>query len=364
MSNDVVKALNEANRKVRASTRGLSQLVPSSGPSAGPVPITPSGLGDIFAALLTQLKTTTTTLALAFKPPLSPDAIKPYADRLEDQVARSVSCVLALAGAAPPNAGSSALVETWKSGVMDIGEAVEAFLAVMEDAARTGAVDKEGEQSPYLAHTGLVHAAIDRLASNFPRTEGEAVGRVWESQKGTMTDAWDEFKEMLEDDDEEEEEDFGDDLDDEWGILEAPMAKLSVGERKRAEAAKPVLKLHQILHATIPRFLPPLVLSPEESYADLLSAGQVHVGALDDAVSSFHPVQDSREINKEVDKLNIEGRALATAFASRLARAGREHKTYAVAFQFVTRWEAKLAEEVAKWEENRVSLTELGDALA
>lgn len=228
-------ALQEAKRKVGASTRGLAQLVPSSGPSAGPVPATPAGLADILAALLAQLKMTTTTLALAFKPPLSPAAIQPYADKLEDQVARAVSCVLALAGAAPPNAGSSALVDVWRKGVTGIGETTEGFLAVLEEGTKQGAVVKEGQQSPYLAHTGLVHTMIDRLAANLPRDEGAAVCSVWEGQKGTVLDAWDEFKELLEDD-EEDEDDFGDDLDDEWGILEAPMGKLSAGERKRAEA--------------------------------------------------------------------------------------------------------------------------------
>jgi hypothetical protein len=227
----LIAALKEAKRKVGASTRGLAQLVPSTS-SSGVVPVPPAGLADIFAALLSQLKTTTTTLALAFKPPLSPAAIKPYAERLEDEVARAVSCVLALAGA--PGVGSSALLDAWRAGVTGIGEAVEAFLAVLEEAARTGNVGTEGEQNPYLAHTGLVHAAIERLAAGLPRTEGEAVGRVWEGQKGTMRDAWDEFKEMLEDEGEEE-EDFGD-LDDEFGILEAPMGSLSPSERRRAEA--------------------------------------------------------------------------------------------------------------------------------
>ncbi|CAK9782531.1 hypothetical protein CC85DRAFT_37835 [Cutaneotrichosporon oleaginosum] len=371
MSNDAVQTLTEARRKVGASTRGLGRLVPPSGPSvaAGPVPMTPDGLADILAALLTQLKTTTTTLALAFKPPLSPAAIKPYADKLEDQVARAVSCVLALAGAAPPNAGRSALVDAWRGGVTGIGEAAEAFLAVLEDAAKSGSVKREGretDQSPYLAHTGLVHAAIDRFATSLPRTEGEAVAKAWEGQKGTMRDAWDEFKELLEDDSEEDDADFDGDvgLDDEFGILEASMGKLSPSERKRAEAAKSVLGLHQVLHASLPRFLPLLVLSPEESYSDLVAAGGALVSALDDAVASLHPGQDSGEINAEVEALNARGRALASAFATRLERAGGEPQTRAVAESFVSRWEAKLVQEVAKWEETRVSLADLGDALA
>lgn len=232
-------ALYEAKRKVGASVRGLEKLVPkapSSSSSSGPVPVPPAGLADILASLLSQLRTTTTTLAVAFKPPLTATAVRPWADKLEDQVARLVSCVLAVAGAAGPGAGPSALVDEWREGVSAVGEQAEAFLAVLETAAREGGVEvREGEQSPYLAHTGMVWAAVDALANNLPRDEVGAVGKKWEGQKSTVKDAWDEFKEMLEDDGDED-DGFGDELDDEWGILEAPIGTLDKAERKRAEA--------------------------------------------------------------------------------------------------------------------------------
>lgn len=374
----------------------------SSSATSGPVAVPPAGLADIFASLLVQVRTTTTTLAVAFKPPLTPAAVAPWTTKLEDQVARLISCVLAVAGAAPPNAGPSALVDEWREGVTAIGEQAEGFLAVLEAAAKDGGVEvKEGEQSPYLAHTGLVWAAVDALANNLPRDEGAAVGKKWESQKGTVKDAWDEFKDLLDADEGiEEDDEFGDDLDDEWGVLEAPMGKLDQVERKRAEAvsqagsgsgeqvacspdgghpesswsasnvadtqAKSVLALHQILHATLPRFLPLLALPREESYADLLAAGEALVAGLDDAVASLHPGQDSGEVNAEVEALNGLGRELASCFARRLARAGEEDKDEGkrtVASTFVQRWEARLAEERGRWEETRVSLSDLGDAL-
>lgn len=104
------------------------------------------------------------------------------------------------------------------------------------------------------------------------------------------------------------------------------------------------------------------MLSPEESYADLVGAGDALVAGLDDTVASLHPGQDAGEVNDEVNALNGKGRALAAAFATRLKRAVGEEKR-AVAESFVSRWEAKLAEEVGKWEETRVSLADLGDAL-
>lgn len=133
--------------------------------------------------------------------------------------------------------------------------------------------------------------------------------------------------------------------------------------------AKPLLALHQILHATLPRFLPVLPLSPEESYSDLLSAGSAVVAGLDDAVASLHPGQDAGEVNAEVEALNGLARGLATCFAQRLARAGageegeEEAKKRTVAATFVGRWESKLDEERTRWEEVRVSLTDLADAL-
>lgn len=130
-----------------------------------------------------------------------------------------------------------------------------------------------------------------------------------------------------------------------------------------------MLALHQILHASLPRFLPLLALSPEESYSDLLSAGESLVSGLDNAVASLHPGQDAGEINTEIEALNGLGRSLVAVFGQRLERAGEgkgeaeEAKKREMAKTFVQRWVGKLEEETRRWEEVRVSLADLGDAL-
>lgn len=129
--------------------------------------------------------------------------------------------------------------------------------------------------------------------------------------------------------------------------------------------ARSLFGLHQILHATVPRYLKLLSLSPEESYTTLLSAGDDLVAALDTAVSAMYPSQDVAEINGAVDELNSKGRALAAVFRERLQRAAKEEdaKEREVANNFVQRWEVKLADEAKLWEEKRFGVGSLADAL-
>jgi len=134
----------------------------------------------------------------------------------------------------------SVLVDEWREGAENIGSEIERLLGILKDHQHeTSTVD----ENPYLAHTGLVWAAIDRM-KGLSRTENEAVIKRWEGQKEIVKDAWTEFKDFLEDQegsDDEDEDDFGDggdDEDDEWGVLERGMAggKMSAEEQSRAEA--------------------------------------------------------------------------------------------------------------------------------
>jgi hypothetical protein len=140
----------------------------------------------------------------------------------------------------------SVLVDEWREGAENIGSEIERLLGILKDHQHeTSTVD----ENPYLAHTGLVWAAIDRM-KGLSRTENEAVIKRWEGQKEIVKDAWTEFKEFLEDqegDDDEDEDDFGDegeDEDDEWGVLERGMAggKMSAEEKSRAEAVSYMIR--------------------------------------------------------------------------------------------------------------------------
>lgn len=243
----VPAAIEKSQRALAISLRALETVRPrqASSSSNNVVPTPPPALADMLAALLLQLRNAVTMLALAFKPPLTAAAVAPQLAKVEDHVGRLVSCVLAASGGDPTSksqtTGSSTLVEVWADNVETIGTRVDRLLATLRDDVRSGvaetkaASDEAKGQAPYLAHTGLIWAAIDDFV--VPRSEVEAVAKRWEEQKGTVRDAWSEFKEMLEEDDgEEESDDELEGIEDEWAELENVGGKMSSSERARAEA--------------------------------------------------------------------------------------------------------------------------------
>jgi hypothetical protein len=161
--------------------------------------------------------------------------------KIADEYARMTSCVVGAAF----HGTYSVLVDEWREGVEGIGNEIIKLILVLKEGSRVPESDEKAE-NPYLAHTGMVWAAIDGMR-NLSRSENQAVVKKWEGQKEIVKDAWTEFKEFLEEQDEEGDEEEGDDVDsglgevdedDEWGDLEKAMAggKMSQEERSRAEA--------------------------------------------------------------------------------------------------------------------------------
>jgi hypothetical protein len=120
--------------------------------------------------------------------------------------------------------------------------------------------------------------------------------------------------------------------------------------------------LYQILHTSIPRYLPLLSTSPELPYSSLLDVSARILGSFDTAVSSMYPPQDEMEIEKAMNDLDEQSRALASALRSRLKVVGDEGKLEAC-LKFLDRWEATMQKEKESWRARRLSLTSLGEAL-
>lgn len=232
-------AFASTRQSLSTSIRAL-QTNPASTSTSVP-PLVP-GLPDAFAQLLTTFRHTVTGLSLAFKPPITVPAAIAQLDKLSDQLGRIISCVIA--ASAGEAWDLSSLVEEWRDGVLTIAGEVDKYLDALEEGART---DAGPADNPYLLHTGMVWDSIDKLDKDLSRTEVQAVAKRWEGQKEVVKDAWNEFKEFLEDaggddgDGEGDEAglDFGDD-DDEWGELEKAMAggEMTAEEKARAEAVR------------------------------------------------------------------------------------------------------------------------------
>lgn len=177
------------------------------------------------------------------KPPVTAAAVAPQLTKVEDLVARMVSCCEVAATCNPylreMLQDSTALLEIWIDSVHEICVQVNILLATLRDDARSGdaatkvAKDVAAGQAPYLAQTGLVWAAIDSF--KVLRYELEAVEARWDGQKATVRDAWAEFKEMMEDDGENNDDGFGG-IEEEWAELENVGGKMSSSELARAEA--------------------------------------------------------------------------------------------------------------------------------
>ena len=246
-----IAGISKALALIRQSTALLGPLASSSSASK-PIPPIPDGLRSILGTLLKAIRHSTTSLSLAFKPPITPAAAVQQLEKVSDEYSRCVSCVVGCAA----HGSYSVLVDEWREGIESVGIELGRLIETLRDGAMANTAKNGGQVStddnPYLAHTGMVWDAVDRL-SDLSWTEVEAVQKRIKGQRAIVDDAWAEFKEFLDEqdeqdgdddqDDDEDDDDEGDDGDDddEWGDLEKAMggSKMNKEERARAESVSP-----------------------------------------------------------------------------------------------------------------------------
>ncbi|WVW86945.1 hypothetical protein I302_109001 [Kwoniella bestiolae CBS 10118] len=309
------KALKECQKTILTSLKALSSTPSPSSSSSIPPP-----LGDVVGQLLAQLRQSITALGLSFNPPITIDAAIQQLDKVSEYVGKLISCVLL---ASTPS--TELLAEEWKDGLSRIIEEINKHIQTLET------------QGDYLSSTGIVWESIDNLLSELSKDELGAVKRRWKGHQGTVKDAWMEFKEILESSPEDQDEDG-------WDELDLGGEELTEEEKKRAEAAKPLLALHQILHSTIPKFIDQL---PQDNYRPILKISTDFVDAYDNAVSSMHPEQDESEIEEALSEVEEISRKLAGMISDKS----------------IAKWSERLDTEKKKWEERRMNLSSLKDAI-
>lgn len=126
---------------------------------------------------------------------------------------------------------------------------------------------------------------------------------------------------------------------------------------------KPLFGLHQILHSTIPRYLPLLVLEPEEPYSRLLDASSALTAAFDSAIEAMYPDQDEEEVDSAVSSLGRRSLGLIKTFRDRLDRAIGDEDRRSQCATFLTKWEDRLQKEQGAWSERALSVSSLKHAL-
>ncbi|KAL7425124.1 hypothetical protein Q5752_000812 [Cryptotrichosporon argae] len=349
-----------ANTELIKRLAAASQLVASTSPAAPSPKPTPlvAGLAATFMHLLSQLRHAVTSLSLAFKPPATADAMAQQLVKLVEVWGQLGACVLAASGV---------LGAEWAAGVRAVGDNVVVLLDVMCDGLEHGVKGEKGKEE-YLSRTGMVWDAVDRMKDG-SATEVQAVLLRWDRDRETVKDAWTEFKEMLEDAEDVEDGDNaeagGFDDDDEWAELEAAMgtSKMTRQEQTRAEGAKTLLGLHQVLHPSLSRYVPLLSTSPEITFTPLLDASAALLSAFDNAVSSLYPTQDEAVIDAAFDELAERSRAVLAEVRRRLDAATDGDDRRKACRTFVGQWEARAAGELESWRGRRFDMTELQNSL-
>lgn len=79
----------------------------------------------------------------------------------------------------------------------------------------------------------------------------------------------------------------------------------------------------------------------------------------------MYPKQDIAEINTAIETLNAKASTMVVEFEEKLeqiSNVGYERDPTAV-ISFIKRWKAKFVEENRKWEEKRMGVSELAEAL-
>ncbi|WVO21576.1 uncharacterized protein IAS62_002885 [Cryptococcus decagattii] len=291
----------------QGSIRALSEKQPARDISVN--------IADAFAQLLVNFRQTVTSLGLAFKPPVTVSAATQQLEKVAEQLNQLISCVLITHGE---------MGREWKEGVLSIGAEVERHLDMLE------------AEDDYLQSTGKIWEAIDRMSRDLSRDEKSAIIRRWKIHQSIVKDAWDEFKEILEDS-QNEDDDGG------WDELGLGDTSLSEEERSRTEAIKPLLSLHQLLHASMPRYFD----QAEDHLQALLEESSKFVGCYDNVVSSLHPEQDEEEINSALDDIEKISRRMASLVGN----------------VSTDKWTTKYDMEREKWSDRKFNMRSLGVAI-
>ncbi|ORX37726.1 hypothetical protein BD324DRAFT_623027 [Kockovaella imperatae] len=347
------KALDSTLKSIESSIGALHPLS-SLTTIADDTPSSPiRGLASSFTALLQQLRQTTTALSLSFKPPVSQEAAIAKLQSLDQQYGQLASCVV-LAN----NGGSGSrpyyMVQEWREGTVEIGNHLLGLIKSLSHVEAKPGSSSSSDENPYLVRTGMVWEAIDATLAHCSENEVQAVGKVWKRQNDLLKDAWEEFKEVLEDGNAADEEDGLDDFEDDSEAIFGKMdSTFTAADRARAEAAKPLLALHLLLHSTVPRYLPQFDTSVP--YTSLVAAGDQLASAFDDTVSAIAPPQDKDSMDESLN-------ALADASAC-LIDTIKERSSGDPCVTFLDKWANKFAQESQAFRDHSLSLRSLRNAL-
>ena len=365
-----MQQLSNVGEQLASTVTALEPQLASE-PATEPGKTTPD-LMTLVTRAAAQMRQDVTALSLSVSPAKA-STITTLTNKILAAQQELVGCSRLLGGASPYDSTTpplrSLITAVWAERVSALGRELSRYMEALVKKIQSG-------NDAYLSQTGLVWEAIDALAE-LPRTEADALVQRWKRDGGLVKDAWEEFKESLEDDGEEEENPFGDEGfgDDDFAELEATLGgSMTPEERRRAEAvswtprlvtdkqSKPLLGLHQILHATVPRYIPLGTITKALPSSTILGAGSDFVNAFDEAVGALSTGQDVADIKEAMGDLGATARKVCDEITERI-RAEPENEDRKKALDSLRKWTEKLDETTKAWEESAFGMSEMMDAL-
>lgn len=105
-------------------------------------------------------------------------------------------------------------------------------------------------------------------------------------------------------------------------------------------------------------------MSPETSYRSLLELSSTFAATFDAAVTAMYPDQDEDNIMATTKELKNRSTDLVAAMRARLLLAGTRRQEERVQCErFLDKWNDRLALEEQRWQERRLSLSQLEEVL-
>lgn len=219
-------------------------------PRATPLPtkaVSPD-LAKVLTEQLGVLRHTTTSLSLAFKPPITPAAAIQQIEKFVQDLCRIVSILIVAADGA--GLASTLLLEEWTRGTIEVVLAAQQLVDTFEQSSRQPGSADDG----YLVQTAKLWDAVDAMTGSLSTTESAALTRRWKAETLVIKDSFAEFKlaieEMPRDTGSDSDEDGDERSDgstegplDEWGDLEAALNDQTITEEELATIDKVCLEV-------------------------------------------------------------------------------------------------------------------------
>lgn len=166
---------------------------PAEDPDDPQLSFLPADHVQAFKNMHINLRHTTTSLALAFKPPLTIAAANQQLEKFIIDLCHIPTCVYT----AKDRVYDGILLDEWKEATIDLCNHAAKFLRALSELSSSSTAPKGNVEDPYLRYTAMIWECCDKVSTGISGSEGQAVAKRWNVDTEIVKDAWTEFKESI-----------------------------------------------------------------------------------------------------------------------------------------------------------------------